>query len=471
MITEGLKNNTIDIHTFLSTIANELPADFLNHPNIGKFIEGAGNLIKDNPMVLEWIVRIFNSLNSHTRRRFIETFVKSVIMESMPLRMKFFEENGITAPFTVVINPTMRCNLMCTGCYSYKYSRGDIDYKYLQKLLREVRSYGVRFITISGGEPLLYKDLFEMLREFDDMAFLMYTNGLMIDESMAKRIAEAGNLFPAISVEGFEHETDERRGKGVFQSVLNAMRLLRENGVFFGFSVTPTSRNSDIVSRDDFIDFFIEKGALFGWLFTYIPVGKSPDINLMATPSQRELLRKKTREWAYKKPIFLGDFFNDGCCTGGCLSASRYCYVTIDGYVQPCTFVQFATHNIKEHTFIEIWKSNLFATIRKRQPYSDNLLRVCKIIDNPEVLKEVIEETNAFPTCDGATEIIQNPLIRNHLMNYAKEWGSLADEAWKSREYDSGRNVFIPFVGRRNVFEWFVQLRNRDSQRKIKDKE
>lgn len=446
----------------ISNLINEFPPEVLSHPNIDKFIDGARGLINDNPAVLSWIIRIYNSLNSYTRRRFIETFVKSVIMESMPLRKKFMEENGITAPFTVVINPTMRCNLMCVGCYSYKYTKKDIEYVHLKKLLSEVRNYGVRFITISGGEPLLYKELFEMAEEYSDMVFLMYTNGLLIDENVAEKIARSGNIFPAISVEGFEKETDERRGKGVFDSVLKAMELLRSKGVFFGFSVTPTSRNTDIIADDKFIDFYLEKGALFGWLFTYIPVGKSPDIALMASPQQRENLRKKTREWTFSKPIFIGDFFNDGVCTGGCLSASRYCYVTVEGDVQPCTFVQFATHNIKNSTFLEIWNSPLFKNIRKRQPYSQNLLRVCKIIDNPSVLEQVISETGAKPTCNGAEDILQNKTTREYLKRYSEEWANIAEKVWLSNDYEGGKSVYIPFVGKRDVYQWFAQLRNKN---------
>ncbi len=460
------QNSNFDqqLELLLPELIEGLPPDFLSHPQASKFIAGAKRLIEDNPVVLKWILRIYESLNSYTRRRFIESFVRSVIMESMPLRIKFFEDNRVTAPFTIVINPTMRCNLMCTGCYSYKYLKKDLEYEYIRKVLNEVRNYGVRFITISGGEPLLYNDLFRMVEEFPDMAFLMYTNGLLIDEEVADRIAKAGNLFPAISVEGFEKETDERRGSGVFDAVLNAMKLLKEKNVFFGFSVTPTSKNSELITDDRFVDYFIERGVLFGWLFTYIPVGKSPDIALMATPHMREALRRKTIEWQRTKPIFIGDFFNDGVCTGGCLSASRYCYITVNGDVQPCTFVQFATHNIKDSSLLEIWQSPLFRKIRERQPYSENLLRVCKIIDNPDVLKEVISESGARPTCEGADDIITNSKTREFLMAYSKEWKNIADTAWASDDYRSGRDVYIPFVGRRDIYKWFLHLRDKKTE-------
>lgn len=459
-ISENISTESM-IESLLPTLLKEIPPEFFLHPGTDKFLDGVKGLIRDNPVVLRWILRIFESLNPYTRRRFVETFVKSVILESMLLRTKFYEENKITAPFTIVINPTMRCNLMCTGCYSYRYSKKDIEYVYLRKALSEARNYGVRFITISGGEPLLYEDLFRMVEDFPDMAFMMYTNGLLIDKEMADRIARAGNIFPAISVEGFRDETDGRRGNGVFDAVVNAMSLLSERGVFFGFSVTPTSENSDLIADDKFIDYFIERGALFGWLFTYIPIGKSPDINLMATPQQREQLRRKTVEWQRTKPLFVGDFFNDGVCTGGCLSASRYCYITVEGDVQPCTFVQFATHNIKTSSLLEIWQSPLFKKIRGKQPYSGNLLRVCKIIDNPEVLEEVISDSGARPTCEGADDILKNKVVRDHLKWYSAGWQKIADVAWASNDYKSGREVYIPFVGRRNIYEWFLHLRGR----------
>jgi MoaA/NifB/PqqE/SkfB family radical SAM enzyme len=259
-------------------------------------------------------------------------------------------------------------------------------YDLLSRLLSEAWEMGTRLITVSGGEPLIYRHLFRMLEEFDGLTFMMYTNATLIDEEMADRIAAAGNLWPAISVEGFGEDTDRRRGAGVHDKVLRGMQLLRERGVMFGFSATPTRRNSDIIASDEFIDYYLDKGALFGWLFQYLPMGKDPDLGLMCTPAQREQLRAKTKEWQVSKPLFLGDFWNDGACVGGCLSANRYCYITPEGKVQPCTFVHFYTHDLNECTLRDVLRSKLFRSIRT-YPRNRNLLRPCKIIDNPEALR------------------------------------------------------------------------------------
>jgi hypothetical protein len=177
----------------------------------------------------------------------------------------------------------------------------------------------------------------------------------------------------------------------------------------------------------------------------------------MATPQQRESLRIATKRWQVTKPILVGDFWNDGPCTGGCLSATRYAYVTPHGDVTPCTFVHFTTHNYKNHTLTEIMKSDFFKAIRGVQPYQPNLLRPCKIIDRPQVLRDIVDKVGAKPTYKGADTLIRNPEVMAHLDRYAEEWGKLADAAWATDTYQNGESVLIPFLGRINVNEHWAE--------------
>ena len=304
---------------------------------------------------------------------------------------------------------------------------------------------------MSGGEPFLYPYFERMAEEFADVVFMTYTNGTLLHAGRVSRLARLGNVWPAISVEGFAEETDRRRGPGVYAGVLRAMRLLRDAGVMFGFSATPTRLNADLLADDRFLDHWLAEGVLFGWMFQYLPLGRDPDVGLMATPAQRDRLRAATRRWSLSRPIFVGDFWNDGACVGGCLSASKYCYVATNGAVQPCTFVPFATHNVRDHSLVEIFGSPLFRAIRQAQPYDPNLLRSCKIIDAPEHLRAIVERTGARPTYPGADAIVRRPDLTAHLDRYAREWKSHADAAWQGEEYNQGRSVVIPFLGRIDV--------------------
>jgi MoaA/NifB/PqqE/SkfB family radical SAM enzyme len=411
--------------------------------------------LQDNPMFVQWCVRLLLELSDGSVDAFYRNMVLGMVLDRLKQIDTFKKEHGFKPPITMVINPTMRCNLRCKGCYAYNYEKkGDMDYALLSRVLREAREIGLRFITLSGGEPLMYPEVVRMFEEFSDLSFLMYTNGTLIDEKMAETLGRLGNVMPAISVEGYERETDERRGRGIFHKTLEAMEVLRKHGVLFGISCTPTSTNAYLMATEEFYDFWMEQGIYFVWLFTYVPVGRQPDVSLMCTPEQRNNLRKITHSYRTRRPLFLADFWNDGPCVGGCISASRYLYVANDGNVQPCTFVHFYTHNVKEHSLIEILKSPFFQAIRQAQPYSENLLRPCKILDNPHVLRRIVKETGAKPSYEGADQIILNPEVTSHLDNYAVELKKVLDPAWVV-DYDGGRSIVIPFLGRRNLWDFY----------------
>ena len=434
----------------------------LPSPNMSSGIaSGLLRNITENPNALDWMLRLVERLNDRALSCFFQNVLINEMLEGQEIRRQFLAQEGFEPPVTMVINPTMACNLRCQGCYSFKMPRAGMDYSLLSRTLQEAWDMGTRYITVSGGEPLIYRHLFRMLEDFDGMQFMMYTNATLIDEAMADRIAAAGNLMPAISVEGFAAETDHRRGTGTHAKVVRAMELLRERGVLFGFSATPTRYNSDVIATDEFVDYYAGHGALFGWMFQYLPVGKDPDLSLMSTPEQRERLRAKTRHWRESKPVFIGDFWNDGPCVGGCLSGTRYCYITPEGKVQPCTFVHFYTHDLNECTLKDVFRSRFFRAIRARQPYHEgkNLLRPCKIIDNPQALRQVVKECGAKPSYEGAETIVEDPLVRAHLDGYAREWGKIADEAWHGPEYQEGRSILVPFLGRINMHDRFYSVR------------
>jgi len=118
--------------------------------------------------------------------------------------------DGQEPPLFLVISPTRACNLPCLGCYASAASgpgRGQMDWEVFDRILFEAETlWGVHFFTLSGGEPLLYHSkgngLLDMITRHSDSFFLMFTNGTLIDRGIAERLAEAGNLIPALSVEG-----------------------------------------------------------------------------------------------------------------------------------------------------------------------------------------------------------------------------------------------------------------------------
>ena len=425
LIREALKNGT----RFLPLLSEERLVSFLDEKLSSlPYPEGRAFLSR---MAIQWKRRL-PSMSKNCRNKAISNFFINALIVGNEKRRVFAEKNDFKPPFFFVISPTMACNLRCYGCYAGEYTKEGLPYDTLKRVLNEARVLGIHFITISGGEPFIRKDLLDLFREFDDIYFLVYTNGTLIDADMAKKLAKLGNAMPCISVEGFERETDERRGKGTFARIMTAMDNLQKEGVPFGFSATATRSNNEFVVSDEFIDFYAEKGCFLGWYFNYMPIGRCPELDLMPTPAQRNWRRERLNSIRDVKPILMSDFWNDGPLTGGCIAGGRtYFHINSNGDVEPCVFAHFALDNINGKSLTDVLNSKLFRAIRKRQPFNENLLRPCMIIDNPNVLREIVAESGAHPTHPGADTIITD--LAEDINRYAEEYGKIVDPVWSQK--------------------------------------
>ncbi len=388
-------------------------------------------LIRDNHPSIEFPRRILRDLHPNQRDKWITNLAVNHLLAGTNKRKSWAEREGYYPPSTVVISPTMRCNLSCYGCYAGDYQKSlELSLDELDSVLTQMKEMGVYFAVISGGEPFFKEDIFEVFTRHSDMAFLVFTHGGLIDERLVERLISVGNVMPAFSLEGFEKETDERRGPGHFRKVMRAMDLLREAGISFCGSFTQTSRNTGIITSDAYIDMLLEKGCFALWLFSYVPVGREPDLALMPTPEQRDLLRRRVIDFRSTKPMVMVDFWNDGPLISGCIAGGRkYFHVNANGDIEPCVFCHFAVDNIRRTTLREALKSPLFRAIRSRQGAHENLLRTCMLIDHPEVGRELFASDGAYPTHAGAAEIFTD--LSGPLDDYAGRYAEIADRAWE----------------------------------------
>lgn len=380
---------------------------------------------------LQIVRKIMGEINPVQRRKLVETFLINQLLVGTERRAFFSnQENGFYPPGFSVISPSMRCNLKCYGCYSSMHPRSkQLSFDDFDSILQQQKEMGMFFAVISGGEPFLYPYFLDICEKHNDVAFLVYTHGGLLDEKLISRIAELGNILPCISVEGFEKETDERRGKGHYKKVMAAFDMLRSAHLMYGFSATQTRENSDVLTSDEYIDIFIEKGCILGWYFHYMPVGVKPAMELLPTPEQRNHLRERVAYFRKTKPILLGDFHNDGPLVGGCIAGGRkYLHINSTGGIEPCVFFQYSAHNIHENTLREALQSPFFQAIRKGQNENENLLRPCTLIDHPEISRNAIQCGNAQPSHDGAQVLFTE--LHDEIDKYAQAHGKLADKAW-----------------------------------------
>jgi MoaA/NifB/PqqE/SkfB family radical SAM enzyme len=281
-----------------------------------------------------------------------------------------------------------------------------------------------------GGEPLVYKDLFKLFKKHKDSFFQFYTNGTLLTEKIIKELVAIGNAVPMLSIEGWEKQTDERRGKGVYTKLMRAMDIMKKYKLPFGISVAVTNKNAAIISSDKFMKFIVGKGAFFVWWFLYMPIGREPDLSLMPTAKQRKMLFERGKDIREKYPIFLIDFWNDAPKVGGCIAGKQYMHITSKGDVEPCIFTHFAADNVHKKSLLEIMDSDYFKALRKMQPYNDNLFMPCMWIDNPEVARDVHKKYGVYPTHPDAEFIITSEKTIKHIDKYSKEVEAEFSKLW-----------------------------------------
>ena len=253
-------------------------------------------------------------------------------------------------------------------------------------------------------------------------------------ENIVPLLAKLGNVAPAISQEGFEKETDRRRGEGMYVLISNARKNLTSHGVLHGFSITHTRENADIVTQKRLVDELINQDVSFGWFFIYIPKGRDPDVNLMPTPEQRVRLRDFVWGMRNKEPIFIGDFWNDGPWVGGCIAGARkYFHIRADGKVTPCVFADFSIGHIEEDfykkgkTLKDVIQHPAFRFIREKQLEIENKCTPCCIIDNPYILREAVGKFGLEPALPGEEEIVKGNRAK-FLDRYSEEMRAITQK-------------------------------------------
>ena len=371
-------------------------------------------------------------------------------------QQQFQEAFGKRAPSFLLIAPGKACNLRCPGCYSDSEDEANkLEWSLVDRIMQEAKSlWGERFFVISGGEPFAYrsegKGLLDLFEKHRDCFFMVYTNGTLIDGRASKRMAETGNALLCLSLEGFKERTDARRGAGIFDRVMGTMDRLNRDGVPYGVSLTATCENAEEILSEEFIDFIMAKGALLGFIFHYMPIGRSFTLDLMPTPEQRAWMWRRSWDVVREKRLFLPDFWNHGTCVDGCIAAGGhgqggYFYIDWNGAVTPCVFMPYSPVNIHDvyargQTLNDVWQQPFFQDVRQWQyDYIDNgrsMIAPCLNRDHHDELEQLLLRCEPEPTDANAAETLVDPEYTLGLVAYNRRFEAITGGIWKDRYLD-----------------------------------
>jgi len=376
---------------------------------------------------------MWTDIDDNVRKKVFENFFINSVIIGGKKQEKAKKENNCNIPWAILMDPTSACNLKCVGCWAADYGNNmNMDFETLDNIIEQGKALGTYMYIFSGGEPLVRKnDIIKLCEKHNDCMFLAFTNATLIDESFADEMLRIKNFIPAISVEGFENETDIRRGKGTYNAIIKAMDTLKNKKLPFGISCCYTRQNTEIIGSEQYFDDMIAKGAKFAWFFTYIPVGTDAAEELIATADQREYMYNQVRKFRNSKPIFTMDFWNDGEYVNGCIAGGKcYLHINANGDIEPCAFIHYSDSNIHEKTLLEAYKSPLFMQYTENQPFNENHLRPCPLLDNPEKLENIVIASAAKSTDMKHPEDVHN--LCKKCKRTSENWAVTAERLWKN---------------------------------------
>ena len=307
---------------------------------------------------------------------------------------------------------TAKCNLNCVHCRSSSdihSPEGKFTLDKCKSLLDDISTFASPVIVISGGEPLLRKDVFEIAKYGTNKGFrmCMATNGVLVNDEVCENMKIAGIKIVSLSLDGSTPEThDDFRGqKGAFEGVMNATRYFKKHGIKFIINSSFTKRNqADIPNVYKLAK---SLGATAWYMFMIVPTGRGEEImkELVSKEDYEEILNwhydmEKSEEEILVRPTCAPQYYRiwherskqDGSessrrslsfSTGGgkgCIAAQSICFINSEGDVLPCSYFPKAAGNIFERSLQDIWENSpLFKDLRNFKDY-EGKCGVCKYL-------------------------------------------------------------------------------------------
>jgi len=298
---------------------------------------------------------------------------------------------------------TRRCNLRCIHCRSSSEAevKGHPDFSTEEafRIIDDISGYAKPVMVLSGGEPLLRADVFDIARYGTEKGLRMClaTNGTLVDDGICEKIKESGIRIVSLSLDGSTEAVhdDFRKQEGAFAGTINAARLFKKHGIEFIINSSFTKRNQEEIPK--VYKLAKELGATAWYMFMIVPTGRGEEImnELISKEDYDEILNWHYEMEKDEKDILVrptcaphyyrvvlqkkrerGDKFQRRSLkfsTGGakgCIAGQLICLIDVDGNVLPCSYFPKPAGNIRKQSFKEIWEnSELFRELRDFKSY------------------------------------------------------------------------------------------------------
>jgi len=321
---------------------------------------------------------------------------------------------GEFVPRVLAWEITRRCNLACVHCRAAAGEdapEGELTLDEYKSLVDNVVSFAQPIIILTGGEPLLRDDVYDIAAYATGagLRVAVSTNGSLVDDEVARRLLAAGVRTCSISIDGATPDVhdDFRQQPGAFEASLKGMRILQDAGIKVQINTSLTRRNMDDL---DNVFQLVKRMKAHAWhVFLLVPTGRaaeagdadlideddyerilnyiyeknrdeSMEIKPTCAPQYYRILRQRAKEDGVPVDV---EHFGLNARTRGCLAGMGFGFVSYQGDVFPCGYYPVAAGAVRERSFKEIWdNSELFLKLRDFKNYKGSCgacgyIRVC----------------------------------------------------------------------------------------------
>lgn len=284
-------------------------------------------------------------------------------------------------PSLISWNLTKMCNLKCPHCYmeAGKRAENELTLDECHSLIDEMKFLGTEMIILTGGEPLLRKDIYDIAKHASEkgMWVVMGTNGVLVNDKVAQRMIECGVKGVGISIDSIDPEKHNtfRGGPNSWEHSVRALEICKANGLEVLVQTTIVEMNFDEIPQ--LIEFAREKGAWSFNLYFLVQTGRGQLMNDLSAEKSEQILGYLARTQDQFKPMLVrskcAPHFKriayqtgmGGLESGGCMAGTEYCRIMPEGDVTPCPYMTVVAGNVRDNSFTEIWnRSEVFHNLR-----------------------------------------------------------------------------------------------------------
>jgi heme b synthase len=310
---------------------------------------------------------------------------------------------------------TRRCNLACVHCRASSLCgpyTGELTTDEGKGLLDDIAAFSNPVIILTGGEPLLRPDIYELAAYGDrkGLRMVLATNATLVTEAIARNMLDAGIKRVSVSIDGLDAARhDGFRGvPGAFEGALAGIEAMKKAGMEFQINTTITQAN--LAQIEGILELALRLGAAAHHLFLLVPTGRGRDLaDQEISPQDYE----KTLHWFHERSLTCPIQLKATCAphyhriyhqrkkaapvpagapsdghpfqamTRGCMGGSSFCFVSHTGQIQPCGYLELDCGQLREKSFADIWKySDIFRNLRDLQQLKGKcghceFMRVC----------------------------------------------------------------------------------------------